>query len=92
MTCATGQTISMELKESNIVPRILTNLTGAFRGKNPDSYYATSLVFNIFHGVVYLAALYRDDHVRTWSSKNGQCVSALNCMNNQMDNRSRGCK
>lgn len=31
MTCATGQTISMELKESNIVPRILTNLTGAFR-------------------------------------------------------------
>lgn len=31
MNCATGQTTSTELKESNIVPRIFNNLTGAFR-------------------------------------------------------------
>lgn len=31
MNCATGQVIQTELKESYIVPRILTNLTGAFR-------------------------------------------------------------
>lgn len=31
MNCATGQVISTELKESYMVPRILTNFTGAFR-------------------------------------------------------------
>lgn len=50
------------------------------------------MVFNIYDGAVYLAGLYRDDHVRMWSTKNGQCVAALNCLHNQMDIRSRGCK
>ncbi|XP_055326409.1 nuclear pore complex protein Nup160 homolog isoform X2 [Sitodiplosis mosellana] len=90
MNCATGQVASTELKESHIVPRILTNLTGAFRGKNPDSQYVTSMVFGTIDDAVYLYGLYRDDHIRMWSARTGQCVSIVNCVPNALETRTRG--
>lgn len=62
------------------------------RGKNPDSQYATSMVFGTIENVVYLYGLYRDDHIRMWSAKTGQCVSIVNCVPNSVETRARGCK
>lgn len=63
-----------------------------FRGKNPDSQYATSMVFGVIESIVYLYGMYRDDHIRMWSAKTGQCVSVVNCVPNNSETRARGCK
>lgn len=61
MNCATGQTITTELKESNIVPRIFNNLTGAFRWETDryssqgfdktSTFYTILILPNFFAGV-----------------------------------------
>lgn len=46
MNCTSGQVSYIELKESYTVPRILTNLTGAFR-YNFNSYFNPSSMIQI---------------------------------------------
>lgn len=55
-----------------------------------DSCCATSLIFNTIGDTVFLYGLYRDDHVKMWSTRNGQCISALNCIQNPNEIRSHG--
>lgn len=50
------------------------------------------MVFGTIDNVVYLYGLYRDDHIRMWSAKTGQCVSIVNCVPNALETRTRGCK
>lgn len=50
------------------------------------------MVFGVFDGIVYLYGLYRDDHIRMWSIKTGQCVSMVNCVPNDLETRTHGCK
>lgn len=50
------------------------------------------MVFGTIDNVVYLYGLYRDDHIRMWSAKSGQCVSLVNCVPNALETRTRGCK
>lgn len=104
----------MELKQNYIVPRILSNITGAlrydiyeqsiyqqckkffhyFRGKSnsPDNKYVTSLVFNTIGDQTFLYALYRDEQIRMWSTRTGQCVSTVNCLQDGIDARPQGRK
>lgn len=50
------------------------------------------MVFGVVENVVYLYGMYRDDHIRMWSAKTGQCVSIVNCVPNNSETRTRGCK
>ncbi|XP_037026302.1 nuclear pore complex protein Nup160 homolog isoform X2 [Bradysia coprophila] len=92
MNCESGKTVPMELKQNYIVPRILSNITGALRGKtnSPDSKYVSSLVFNTIGDQTFLYALYRDEQIRMWSTRTGQCVSTVNCLQEGIDARPQG--
>lgn len=61
-------------------------------GAMTDSQYATSLIFNELDDVVFLYGLYRDDNVRMWSSRSGQCVATVNCVQNIHEQRLLGCE
>lgn len=50
------------------------------------------MVFGVIESIVYLYGMYRDDHIRMWSAKTGQCVSVVNCVPNNSETRARGCK
>lgn len=50
------------------------------------------MVFGTIGDTEYLYGLYRDDHIRMWSVKTGQCVSIVNCVPNAQEIRARGCK
>lgn len=65
-----------------------------FRGKTntTDNLFVTSVVFNSIGGHTFLYALYRDDHIRMWSTKTGQCVSVVNCLQDGKDARPQGRK
>lgn len=77
---------------SNKIYYIQSIILFFLRGKNPDSQYATSMVFGVIENSVYLYGMYRDDHIRMWSAKTGQCVSIVNCVPNNSEARARGCK
>jgi nuclear pore complex protein Nup160 len=80
MNCFNGHTGCTELKSFQILPRIFSNITDAFRGKSQvsDTQYVTSLVFDTIAGEIILYALYRDNNIRMWSAKTGQCLFTAN--------------
>lgn len=75
-----GETHVTELKNSQMIPRIFSNLTGAIRGRNEinDSDFSTSIVFDSFGNENVLYSLYRDNTIRMWSLKSGQCLCTMN--------------
>lgn len=94
MNCFSGQTGITELKNFQILPRIFSNLTDAIRGKSNvnDSKYVTSIVFDTIGGENVLYALYRDNNIRMWSTRTGQCLFTLNIFKDIEDRRSQGSK
>ena len=86
-----GHTGVIELKSSQIVPRFFSNM---LRGKNnvTDSNFVSSLVFDEIGGEIVLYALYRDNNIRMWSAKSGQCLSVLNITVENDERRSVGSK
>lgn len=78
MNCYNGQTSASELKNFQILPKIFANITDAIRGKNNDSNHVTSLAFDTIGGENVLYALYRDNNMRMWSTRTGQCLHTLN--------------
>lgn len=94
MNCFSGQTGTTELKNFQILPRIFSNLTDAIRGKSNvnDSKYVTSIVFDTIGGENVLYALYRDNNIRMWSTRTGQCLNTLNIFKDVEDRRSQGSK
>lgn len=94
MNCFNGHTGVTELKNFQILPRIFSNLSDAIRGKSNvnDSNYVTSIVFDTIGGENVLYALYRDNNIRMWSTRSGQCLFTLNIFRDAEDGRSQGSK
>lgn len=94
MNCFSGHTGITELKNFQMLPRILSNFTDAIRGKSNvnDSKYVTSIVFDTLGGENVLYALYRDNNIRMWSTRTGQCLFTLNIFKDTEDRRSQGSK
>lgn len=75
-----GETHVSEMKNAQMLPRLFSNLTGAIRGRNEvnDSDFSTSMVFDTLGNENVLYSLYRDNTIRMWSLKSGQCLCAIN--------------
>lgn len=94
MNCFSGHTGVTELKNFQILPKIFSNLTDALRGKSNvnDSSYVTSMVFDTIGGENVLFALYRDNNIRMWSTRTGQCLFTMNIVRDNDERRSQGSK
>ncbi|XP_059616440.1 nuclear pore complex protein Nup160 homolog [Phlebotomus argentipes] len=80
MNCSNGHTIATELRQSNMVPRILSSFTGVLRGKTTsNNQCVNSALFYMLGDETFLFTLYRDNFLRMWSLSSGQCVATLNC-------------
>ncbi|KAH8306666.1 hypothetical protein KR044_006051 [Drosophila immigrans] len=79
MNCRTGSTISHEVKESNLMPRFLSNLKGALTGRAENLEAAISMAFSHVEGEMYLLVLYRNNELRLWSVATLQVVTSLSC-------------
>lgn len=92
MNCFTGHTGFTELKNFQIIPRLFSNLTDAIRGKSnvSDTNYVTSIVFDTLGGENVLYALYRDNNIRMWSTRTGQCLHTLNIFKDNEARQSQG--
>jgi hypothetical protein len=92
MNCFSGHTGVTELKNFQIFPKIFSNFTDAIRGKSnvSDSSYVTSMVFDTLGGENVLYALYRDNNIRMWSTRTGQCLFTMNVFRDQDDRKSQG--
>uniref|UniRef100_A0A1I8PEF6 Nuclear pore complex protein Nup160 homolog n=1 Tax=Stomoxys calcitrans TaxID=35570 RepID=A0A1I8PEF6_STOCA len=92
MNCATGHTIGNPLKEHHIMPRIFSNIKGALTGKSDisDADHANSIVFTCINNQILLLALYRNDHLRVWSTVNLQSLCAINCVREGSEQRMQG--
>lgn len=79
---STGFTTNIELKASQMIPRIFSNLTEVFRGKSHsnDTNSGTSLVFDQMDDQVVVYILHRDSNIRMWSTKTGHCLASLNIL------------
>lgn len=92
MNCFNGHTGVTELKNFQMIPRLFSNFTDAIRGKSNvnDSNYVTSIVFDSIGGENVLYALYRDNNIRMWSARTGQCLCTLNVFKDNDEERSQG--
>ncbi|XP_011311730.1 nuclear pore complex protein Nup160 homolog [Fopius arisanus] len=71
----TGLIHTSELKQDSIVPRFLSGIATAFRGKNSEAQVAMCLTLHNFANDSYLFALCREGNVRMWSCNKSQCVA-----------------
>uniref|UniRef100_W8B7B0 Nuclear pore complex protein Nup160 n=1 Tax=Ceratitis capitata TaxID=7213 RepID=W8B7B0_CERCA len=92
MNCENGYTTPQTLKESNIMPRLFSNLKNAFTGKNDisDANHVSSVVFCYINGQIYLLALSRDVQLRVWSTTSFQCVCSIDCVRDNNKTRAQG--
>ncbi|CAD6237041.1 GSCOCG00002109001-RA-CDS [Cotesia congregata] len=72
---ATGLVHTSELKQDSIMPRFLSGIATAFRGRNTEGMVAMSLVIHPCGDDTYLFALCREGNVRMWSCNKAQCVA-----------------
>ncbi|XP_066602662.1 nuclear pore complex protein Nup160 homolog [Prorops nasuta] len=71
----TGQVNSTELKQDSIVPRFLSGIATAFRGRNSEGHVALSMAMHTFCNETYLFALCREGNVKMWSCNKSQCIA-----------------
>lgn len=57
-----------------------------------DADHANSIVFTCINNQILLLALYRNDHLRVWSSINMQSLCAMNCVREGSEQRMQGRK
>ncbi|PSN51838.1 Nuclear pore complex protein 160 [Blattella germanica] len=70
-----------ELKQETIMPRFLSGIAGALRGKPSDNNVAVSMVLHSMGLETYLFSLYRDGNLRMWSCSRSQCVAVTDVLN-----------
>ncbi|XP_008559870.1 nuclear pore complex protein Nup160 homolog [Microplitis demolitor] len=75
LDAATGLVHTSELKQDSIVPRFLSGIATAFRGRNTEGMVGMSLVIHPCGDDTYLFALCREGNVRMWSCNKAQCVA-----------------
>ncbi|KAF7387510.1 hypothetical protein HZH68_013187 [Vespula germanica] len=80
----TGLVHSNDLKQDSIVPRFLSGIATAFRGRNSEAHVAISLVIHSYGNDIYLFALCREGNIRMWSCNRNQCIAVTNTA---IDNR-----
>ncbi|KAM8717624.1 hypothetical protein ACLKA7_004338 [Drosophila subpalustris] len=83
MNCRTGTTITHEVKESNLMPRFLSNLKGALTGRGENMEAAVSMSFTHIEGEMFLLVLYRNNELRLWSVDTLQNIASINCAETQ---------
>ncbi|KAH8403080.1 hypothetical protein KR222_004297, partial [Zaprionus bogoriensis] len=83
MNCSSGNTVAREVKESQLMPRFLSNLKGALIGRSDSLEAAVSMAFSRVESDVYLLVLYRNNELRLWSVDTLQHVASLNCADGQ---------
>ncbi|OAD58553.1 hypothetical protein WN48_10964 [Eufriesea mexicana] len=71
----TGFVHTSELKQDSIVPRFLSGIATAFRGRSSEAYVAMSLTIHSCENDTYLFALCREGNIRMWSCNKAQCVA-----------------
>ncbi|XP_076303351.1 nuclear pore complex protein Nup160 [Lasioglossum baleicum] len=80
----TGVVHTSELKEDSIVPRFLSGIATAFRGRNSEAHIAMSLAIHNCGSDTYLFALCREGNIRMWSCNKAQCIAVTDAT---IDNR-----
>lgn len=55
-----------------------------------DADHANSLVFTCINNQIILLALYRNDHLRIWSTRSMQIICGINCVREGSDQRMQG--
>ncbi|KAH8416814.1 hypothetical protein KR222_005997, partial [Zaprionus bogoriensis] len=83
MNCSTGNTVGQEVKESNLMPRFLSNLKGALTGRGDSMEAVVSMAFSHVGSEMYLLVLYRNNELRLWSVDTLQNVASLSCADSQ---------
>lgn len=71
----TGLVHSHELKQDSIVPRFLSGIATAFRGRSSEGQVPMALEIHTCGNDTYLFALCREGNVRMWSSNKAQCIA-----------------
>lgn len=71
----TGLFHTSELKQDSMVPRFLSGIATAFRGRSSEGHVPMSLVLHSFGHETYLFALCREGNVRMWACSKAQCVA-----------------
>ncbi|XP_012270896.1 nuclear pore complex protein Nup160 homolog [Orussus abietinus] len=80
----TGLVQTSELKQDSIVPRFLSGIATAFRGRSSEGHVAMSLILHTYDNDTYLFALCREGNVRMWSCNKAQYVAVADVA---IDNR-----
>ncbi|KAF3422683.1 hypothetical protein E2986_06785 [Frieseomelitta varia] len=80
----TGLVHTSELKQDSIVPRFLSGIATAFRGRSSEAHVAMSLTIHSCENDTYLFALCREGNIRMWSCNKTQCVAVTDTA---IDNR-----
>ncbi|XP_053989255.1 nuclear pore complex protein Nup160 homolog [Hylaeus volcanicus] len=73
-----------ELKQDSIVPRFLSGIATAFRGRNSEAHVAMSMVIHSCGNDTYLFAFCREGNIRMWSCNRAQCIAVTDAA---IDNR-----
>lgn len=71
----TGLVHSSELKQDSIVPRFLSGIATAFRGRSTEGQVPMALEIHTCGNDTYLFALCREGNVRMWSTNKAQCIA-----------------
>lgn len=82
MNPLSGMVAVNELKQETMVPRFLSGIAGAFRGRASDSDMAVSMVLHSVGLETYLFSLSRDGNLRMWSCSRAQFVMGTDMMSN----------
>nr|CAD7266209.1 unnamed protein product [Timema shepardi] len=70
-----GMAVTQELKQDTLVPRFLSGIAGALRGKASDDLVAVSMVLHEIGLETYLFAVCQDGYLRMWSCSRAQLVA-----------------
>lgn len=91
LDCENGTFQTQEIKMDYSMPRFLSGLATAFRGRQQENQVAMSLaMFTLNDGETYLFSLCRGGELRMWSCKKVQCLCVEDCIvNNKTANNSQ---
>nr|CAD7452802.1 unnamed protein product [Timema tahoe] len=70
-----GVAVTQELKQDTLMPRFLSGIAGALRGKASDDLVAVSMVLHEIGLETYLFAVCQDGYLRMWSCSRAQLVA-----------------